>query len=140
VVITDPNRDKGYYASQVAAPVFKAISDRIWATMIDTAKQLKPKKLEMVGEKMKPMMIEDQNILSKKLPVKRLPSQRLVAVPPKGVNVVPDLTGMGLKDAIFILENMGLSVKIIGRGVIAKQSIAPGTHITKGTEIIIELM
>jgi len=33
-----------------------------------------------------------------------------------------------------------LSVKIIGRGVIAKQSIAPGTHITKGTEIIIELM
>jgi cell division protein FtsI (penicillin-binding protein 3) len=140
VVITDPNRDKGYYASQVAAPVFKAISDRIWATMIDTSKQLKPKVAQILAEKMKPVMVEDKNESSRKLPTKNLPNQRIVAVPNKGVNAVPDLTGMGLKDAVFILENMGMNVKILGRGVIAKQSIAAGTHITKGTEIIIELM
>jgi cell division protein FtsI (penicillin-binding protein 3) len=140
VVITDPNRDKGYYASQVAAPVFKAISDRIWATMIDTSKQLKPKEAQILAEKMKPVMVEDKNEISRKLPTKNLPNQRIVAVPNKGVNAVPDLTGMGLKDAVFILENMGMNVKILGRGVIAKQSIAAGTHITKGTEIIIELM
>ena len=140
VVITDPNRDKGYYASQVAAPVFKAISDRIWATMIDTSKQLKPKVAQILAEKMKPVMVEDKNEISRKLPTKNLPNQRIVAVPNKGVNAVPDLTGMGLKDAVFILENMGMNVKILGRGVIAKQSIAAGTHITKGTEIIIELM
>ncbi len=140
VVITDPNRDKGYYASQVAAPVFKAISDRIWATMIDTTKQLKAKTIELVAEKMKPIMVEDRNELSKKLPAKRLANPRIVAVPNKGVNMVPDLIGMGLKDAVFILENMGMNVKISGRGVIAKQSIAPGTHITKGTKIIIELI
>ena len=140
VVITDPNRDKGYYASQVAAPVFKAISDRIWATMIDTSKQLKPKVAQILAEKMKPVMVEDKNEISRKLPTKNLPNQRIVAVPNTGVNAVPDLTGMGLKDAVFILENMGMNVKILGRGVIAKQSIAAGTHITKGTEIIIELM
>jgi len=140
VVITDPNRDKGYYASQVAAPVFRAVSDRIYAMMIDTAKQLKPKAIALVPEKLKPTMIEDKNSMSKKLPVKYVNTQRIVAVPPKGGNVVPDLKGMGLKDAIFILENMGLNVKIKGRGVIASQSIPAGTHITKGTEIIIELL
>ena len=140
VVITDPNRDKGYYASQVAAPVFRAVSDRIYAMMIDTAKQIKPKANPVVVEKLKPTMIEDKNSMSKKLPIKYNNTQRIVAVPAKGTNVVPDLKGMGLKDAIFILENMGLNVKIKGKGVIANQSIPAGTHITKGTEIIIELL
>ena len=140
VVITDPNRDKGYYASQVAAPVFRAVSDRIYAMMIDTAKQIKPKANPVVVEKLKPTMIEDKNSMSKKLPIKYNNAQRIVAVPAKGTNVVPDLKGMGLKDAIFILENMGLNVKIKGKGVIANQSIPAGTHITKGTEIIIELL
>ncbi len=136
VMITDPK--KGYYASEVSAPVFRAVSDRIYATMIDTAKAIvKPKNFVMM-EKVKPMMQADKDIISKKLPIKNLLPQKNIAFR-VGENVVPDLTGMGLKDAVFLLENMGLNVKISGRGVITKQSIAPGTHIAKGTEIIIEL-
>ncbi|MDE5623875.1 MAG: PASTA domain-containing protein, partial [Alistipes sp.] len=40
---------------------------------------------------------------------------------------VPDVRGMGLKDALFLLENCGLSVRFSGQGTVVAQSIAPGT-------------
>lgn len=40
---------------------------------------------------------------------------------------VPDVRGMGLKDALFLLENCGLSVRFSGQGTVVTQSIAPGT-------------
>lgn len=52
---------------------------------------------------------------------------------------MPNVRGMGLKDALFLLENMGLKVTISGRGKIASQSIPPGTDITKGVKVILEL-
>ena len=52
---------------------------------------------------------------------------------------VPNTVGMGLKDAMYLLENNGLNVVVIGRGSVTKQSIAAGTKINKGTQIVIEL-
>ena len=46
---------------------------------------------------------------------------------------MPDVRGMGLKDALFLLERCGLSVRFSGQGAVATQSIAPGTAI-KGNE------
>mgnify|MGYP001027368692 CR=1 FL=1 len=46
---------------------------------------------------------------------------------------MPDVRGMGLKDALFLLERCGLSVGISGQGTVTRQSIAPGTGI-KGNE------
>ena len=54
-------------------------------------------------------------------------------------NVVPDLTGMGAKDAVFILENMGLRVQVFGRGKVFSQNIKPGTFAKKGNPVIINL-
>ncbi len=45
---------------------------------------------------------------------------------------VPDVYGMGARDAVFILENCGLKVKIQGRGKVQSQSIAAGEKIKKG--------
>jgi cell division protein FtsI (penicillin-binding protein 3) len=53
--------------------------------------------------------------------------------------LMPDVTGMGVRDAIYLLENEGLNVRITGRGVVIKQSVAPGTAIQKGQQILIEL-
>jgi cell division protein FtsI (penicillin-binding protein 3) len=49
--------------------------------------------------------------------------------------VIPDLTGMGAKDAVFILENMGLNVQVQGRGRVISQNQKPGTLARKGTSI-----
>jgi cell division protein FtsI (penicillin-binding protein 3) len=54
-------------------------------------------------------------------------------------NVIPNVKGMGIKDAIYVLENLGLKVKIEGRGFVRSQSVLPGTRVTKGREIILKL-
>jgi cell division protein FtsI (penicillin-binding protein 3) len=53
--------------------------------------------------------------------------------------LVPNVTGMGLQDAVYILENKGIAVKVTGRGTVKKQSVAPGSKIERGTTIYLEL-
>jgi cell division protein FtsI (penicillin-binding protein 3) len=54
-------------------------------------------------------------------------------------NVIPNLLGMGAKDAVFILENMGLNVQIQGRGKVISQNMKPGTFARKGSSVMINL-
>lgn len=53
--------------------------------------------------------------------------------------LVPNVIGMGARDAIFLLENAGLKVRISGAGKVRKQSQGGGVRIVKGSTIIIEL-
>lgn len=53
--------------------------------------------------------------------------------------LMPNVRGMGLKDAILLLENMGLKVAIRGKGKVTMQSVAPGTQLAKGVTVILEL-
>ena len=48
---------------------------------------------------------------------------------------VPDVTGMGVKDAVFALQKRGLRVRINGCGEITRQDIAAGSTATKGKTI-----
>jgi beta-lactam-binding protein with PASTA domain len=52
---------------------------------------------------------------------------------------VPNVVGMVLMDALYLLENQGLIVQTSGRGIVSKQSILPGTNIINGRSILIEL-
>ena len=47
-------------------------------------------------------------------------------------NVVPDVSGMGARDAVFMLESRGLKTRIEGCGKVKEQSIMPGTIVKKG--------
>ena len=40
-------------------------------------------------------------------------------------NLVPDVVGMGLDDAIYLLEKSGLVVEVVGCGKVVKQSLKP---------------
>lgn len=53
--------------------------------------------------------------------------------------VMPNVKGMGLKDAIYLLENMGIKVMIKGKGKVVTQSITQGTTLTKGETVVLEL-
>ncbi|MFV0417502.1 MAG: penicillin-binding protein [Dysgonomonas sp.] len=53
--------------------------------------------------------------------------------------LVPNVIGMGARDAIYLLENAGLKVRISGAGKVRKQSQGAGVRIVKGSTIIIEL-
>jgi cell division protein FtsI (penicillin-binding protein 3) len=52
---------------------------------------------------------------------------------------VPNVVGMGLVDALYLLENAGLSVKTSGRGTVKSQSMTAGDHFEVGSKITIEL-
>lgn len=54
-------------------------------------------------------------------------------------NTVPDVTGMGARDAVYVLESRGLRTRIKGRGAVRKQSIAAGSKVVKGKVINLEL-
>ena len=49
---------------------------------------------------------------------------------------VPDLTGMGLRDAMFVLDKLGMGVVAHGVGKVKYQSIAPGTLLPGGDQRI----
>ncbi|HNM26614.1 MAG TPA: PASTA domain-containing protein, partial [Saprospiraceae bacterium] len=49
---------------------------------------------------------------------------------------VPSVVGMGLKDAIYLLENRGCRVKVQGVGKVARQSLAPGTRANNSTCVL----
>lgn len=66
----------------------------------------------------------------------------------KGVNltkiavsnkVVPDVTGMGARDAVYLLESCGLRVKLQGRGKVKRQSFPAGKEALKGSECVLIL-
>jgi cell division protein FtsI (penicillin-binding protein 3) len=46
---------------------------------------------------------------------------------------------MGAKDAVFLLENAGLKVRLLGRGSVRSQSISPGSRLVKGEQIVLEM-
>jgi cell division protein FtsI (penicillin-binding protein 3) len=54
-------------------------------------------------------------------------------------DLIPNVIGMGAKDAVFVLEKGGLNVRLSGKGKVESQSISPGTRIIKGQTITITL-
>lgn len=53
--------------------------------------------------------------------------------------VVPDVTGLGLKDAMFIIENSGLRCRYTGTGHVISQTPSPGAKATEGSAITLTL-
>jgi cell division protein FtsI (penicillin-binding protein 3) len=52
---------------------------------------------------------------------------------------VPNVSGMGLKDALYVLGNSGLRPIVRGSGRVTKQSVNPGTRVGKNYPIVLEL-
>ncbi len=153
VIINKPNAHK-YYGAAVAGPVFKEISDKLYALNADKDQSnpvTLPKKDSTnyfytgATDDMRTVMEGLQWKFRDS--VKTAPWTRLYAanyepvlngltVPKKNM---PDVRGMGLKDALYLLENMKLKVVAKGRGKIRTQSLDPGTTISGDQVVTIEL-
>jgi len=53
--------------------------------------------------------------------------------------LMPDVKGMGLKDALYLLENMNIKVMPNGKGKVKMQSVTPGTALQRNETVIIQL-
>ena len=52
---------------------------------------------------------------------------------------VPNVMGMGIKDALSVCENAGLRVEVRGRGIVTRQSLQPNSTVRGGEYIVLEL-
>jgi len=153
VVVHNP-RGWIYTGSQVAAPVFRRIADKIYATRHlnvsdDWATSPVMASLPAVRAGARDDVETIYSVFDCKLffddempwVVSSVKNSDTVMVSGREIipNLVPDVVGMGLKDAMYVLENSGLRVRFAGRGVVRSQSLRPGTRITEGNVIFIQL-
>lgn len=54
-------------------------------------------------------------------------------------NIIPDVIGMGARDALYLLEKSGLKVNLNGSGKVVAQSLRPGQRLVKGSTVSVTL-
>jgi cell division protein FtsI (penicillin-binding protein 3) len=135
VVIRNKPHAPMYLGAKVAGPVFREVSDRLYA--LYTHGQGAP-------------VTPDSNLIACSGSAAQLePVLSVLDAKPRGWTFiatdtgsaakVPSLHGLGLKDALYLLENKGLKVSIQGRGKVIAQSVPPGENIKKGQTIYLQL-
>ncbi len=118
VVIHEPDKSVGYYGADVSGPVFKKIAQKIFT---DTPITDEVETLDF------------QNSIVKK------DFENYYEVAQTYKTIMPDVRGMPTMDALALLENMGLRVKIEGVGVVKKQSIEKGVKIKRNQEVYLDI-
>jgi cell division protein FtsI (penicillin-binding protein 3) len=150
VVINDPKGD--YYGALVSGPVFREVADRIYAS---DSKMATVTKENYVGNTTPPASKVGYSQAVKKVynafGIKALYAKTdgvsavdtsngisyQETLPIKGV--MPNVNGMGLKDAMYLLGNVGLKAQVKGSGKVVSQSIQAGSRIGKGLMVQIQL-
>lgn len=152
VVVNSPSNGV-YYGNVVAGNVFKAIADRVYANSTDMHPTLKPsgKLVDLPSaktglKKELDYILDELDIDEKDNKVKsdwvsttrnndKIELNNRVIIK----SLVPNVVEMGLRDALFLLENAGLKVIVRGKGKVTTQSIAPGTHVKPGETIVLDM-
>lgn len=154
IVVVNSPTSSIYYGNLVAGPVFKEIADKVYATslfrdqkhyltipenydppytkhgdtddLLTVFDKFNIKTTNETGLSNWVVTVkQDSNIFLKPLTVKK--------------GLMPNVKEMGLRDALFILENLSLDVKVKGYGKVWKQSIPPGTKISPGSKVYLEM-
>ncbi len=151
VVIQNSQESKLIYGADVSGTVFKEISDRLYSRYIGRAGVPFVNMADSSLYSSNGIKNDLQSIFSfmnigfkdsaaggywRSMQMKNNAAYLNVPVYTSAqARVVPDVVGMGLKDAVYLLENKGLSIAVQGRGKVVDQSIAAGTGFTKGQKI-----
>jgi len=119
VVVHEPNTsNNNYYGADVAGPVFKRIAQKIFTDV--------------------PSTNEIKN-LNKKSTKQEENYSAYYTKAQKKQSFIPNVRGMSGMDAIALLGNLGLNIKVKGTGKVKSQSIQPGQPFNKNTTITLEL-
>ena len=119
VVVHKPNTSgNNYYGADVAGPVFKRIAQKIFTDSPST------NEITNLNKKIRKQELAYDDYKIKSSSVSK---------------VIPNLKGMSGMDAVALLENLKLKVKVIGIGKVKKQSIPAGESLDKNKTIILEL-
>ena len=143
-----------YYGAAVSGTVFAEIANKIYASALQYHRAVNDPRNPLARDvpQFKSGNSKDVTYLLKQLNVRyqlnsssewvqadtadqHLQVQRKAILDKK----VPNVSGMSAKDAVYLLESRGLIVRLVGRGQVYNQSIAPGQPLVKGQLIQIKL-
>ena len=153
IVVVNAPSNGVYYGNVVAGSVFKEISDKVYATNF-----YREYKAENNEDNKKPApeagngfradineVLGDLNVRYKKTSREDWVATkengdtiRLVGVNLKQ-GLVPDVRGMSLRDAVYLLENSGLKVRYSGRGRVLRQSPEHGARVYEGSVVSLDM-
>ena len=156
IVVIDSPKGFHLYGGDVSAPVFKEIADKIYAQDPEMHKVLKADKSLLVNKftlpKMKPGYADDLKLLCNQLGVSNHGSeqdewidgdnsQKFIAWKNRAIRdgIVPNVQGMSVRDALYLLENNGLRVTVLGKGKVISQSVVAGERAIRGNGITLVL-
>lgn len=154
VIINSPKLN-GIYGSSVAGPVFREIADKCFSSRPELSLAVNTSGRPVLeGRRLPNFDAGNAKDIKNSLDFLKMDYQEnekadwvmlkadssVLKVMPRTVKnkVVPSVQGMGLRDALYILENLGLRVSFSGFGKVTKQSILPGTR-ANGQTIFIAL-
>jgi cell division protein FtsI (penicillin-binding protein 3) len=145
----DSTTMKVFSASSTAVPLFRKVSDKIYALYLDKefpyadaiitmpeVKNTQGKNLSIISEELDLPIPDDEhdwvkvNTSDRQLQISELSLKK---------GIVPDVAGMGLRDAVLLLENRGLQVSYSGLGTVVKQSPEQGAPYNHGQKIHLTL-
>ena len=151
VVVQGPT--KNIFGSVVSGSVFKEIADKVYAQEFHKENPLKNDSNNhfpysrngdkdaflVVSESMGIPVLDQSNSTSNLITTRT--GNKAIKIFNKKIQkgLVPDVVGMGLIDAVYVLEKLGLLVQPVGSGIVRKQSVKAGYRINKGQKIILQL-
>jgi cell division protein FtsI (penicillin-binding protein 3) len=150
VIKTKPHPEK-HMGGEVAAPVFKEIADKLYAEkntgpMTDDLKKDSTAfyyagETKEVKQVLSTLNIDYVDSTGNQTWSSIYGNNSKPVVNTRWVakNTMPNIKGMGLKDALYLLEGMNMQVVTKGRGKVTVQSIDPGTAVNKNELVKIEL-
>ncbi|MBK9762204.1 MAG: transpeptidase family protein [Flavobacteriales bacterium] len=155
VVVNGPTMS-GYYGNVVAGPIFQNIADKIYSNRLEMQQDVLLAEVKgprtpitlsghtgdirraMEGLNI-PVIVEGEGEWTSTAAGDTAVVLSARGIPTMAMDRVPNVLGMGLRDALYILENRGLRVRFQGNGMVRKQSLSPGTKAPTGSTITIEL-
>ena len=154
VVINNPKNGQ-VYGGKVAGPIFKELADKVFALDIGIHKPVSGRGIinslpdVKQGEVMKagfvlgalgiPNSQTEAAYMVAKYGKKEVEFMQSKIEEDLQHGIMPDLTGINLEDAIYLLERYHIRVKVIGSGGVVRQSIRVGKQVGRGSVVKLEL-
>jgi cell division protein FtsI (penicillin-binding protein 3) len=153
IVVVNAPSNGVYYGNIVAGSVFREISDRVYATRFyrDYITENKKDLKQVAPEAGNGYRDDIDEVLGEfDVRYKRTSSEDWVATRESGDTIrlasvklqdglIPDVRGMSLRDAVYLLENAGLRVRYSGKGRVLRQSPEHGSRYFEGTTVSLEM-
>lgn len=152
IIVSNPSEGR-IYGGAVSAPAFQEIANKVYATRLDMHDIEVFSNENVVPSIAQTTFFDDAMDIYETFGVECVnlsegddwvkvednelnKSLNRVAIEPE---TIPDVKGMGCKDAVYLLENMGVKTSVSGKGHVAWQSVEPGSTLIKNQIVELKL-